>query len=124
MKHHVTTVRTNVEIFLILLALLFATIGANFLPLGDLHFPVAMLFATIKAVLIILFFMHLKFSHRLNKIVVVTSFLFLGILLVLAMNDYLTRGWMRGTSDYLPKGGQLEHPVESTETGPTLPRPA
>lgn len=126
MKHHVMTVRFNFEIFLILLALLFATIGANFLPLGVLHFPVAMFFATVKAVLIILFFMHLKFSHRLNKIVVVSSFLFLGILLVLAMNDYVSRGWIRGTYDYLPTGGgyRQSQPVESTETGPAEGRPA
>lgn len=124
MKHHIMPVRTNVEIFVILLALLFATIGANFLPLGSLHFPVAMLFATIKAVLIIMFFMHLKFSHRLNKIVVVTSFLFLGILLVLAMNDYVSRGWFRTTIDYTPPGGEATRPIESTGTGPELTRPA
>lgn len=123
MKHHIMPVRTNVEIFVILLALLFATIGANFLPLGALHFPVAMLFATIKAVLIILFFMHLKFSHRLNKMVVVTSFLFLGILLVLAMNDYVSRGWFRGNRDYLPVGGVSTRPTESTSTGHGLTRP-
>ncbi len=120
MKHHVMPVRTNVEIFLILLALLFATIGANFLPLGVLHFPLAMLFATVKAVLIILFFMHLKFSHRLNKMVVVASFLFLGILLVLSMNDYLTRT----TKDVRQPGGELTRPIELTETGPRLTRPA
>ncbi len=123
MKHHVMPIRTNVEIFIILLVLLFATIGANFMPLGVLHFPVAMLFATIKAVLIFMFFMHLKYSHRYNKVVVVASFLFLGILLVFFMNDYVSRGWFRGYTDYLPVSGVATRPTESTSTGAHLTRP-
>ncbi len=118
MKHHIMPLRTNIEIFVILLALLFATIGANFLPLGFLHFPVAMLFATIKAVLILMFFMHLKFSSRLNKMVVVTSFLFLAILLVLVMNDYFTRGWFRGNKDLAAPSVKADSPIEASATGP------
>ena len=58
MKQHVASVRTNIVIFVLLLVLLLATVGAAYLPLGPLHFPIAMTIAAIKAVLIVLFFMH------------------------------------------------------------------
>jgi cytochrome c oxidase subunit 4 len=92
MKHHVMPVRTNIAVFVALLVLLLATVGAAKLPLGGLHFPLAMAIATAKAVLIVLFFMHLLYSHRLMMVVSVASFLWLAIMIVLTLNDYLTRG--------------------------------
>ena len=91
MKHHVMPVQTNVAVFIALLLLLFATVGAAQLPLGDWHFPIAMAIATAKAVLIVLFFMHLLYSHRLTMVISVASFLWLAILVALTLNDYLTR---------------------------------
>src|SRR5262249_58344776 len=69
MSQHIMPVRTSVQVFVTLLVLLFATLGAAYLPLGPLHFPVAMTIAGAKAVLIVLFFMHLLFSHRLTAVV-------------------------------------------------------
>lgn len=89
---HVMSVRTNWTIFAILLALLVATLGAAKMPLGDFHVPVAMAIATAKAVLIVLFFMHLLHSHKLTMIVSVASFLWLAIMVALTLNDYLSRG--------------------------------
>ncbi len=91
-SQHVMPVRTNVTIFIILLVLLFATVGAAYLPLGALHVPFAMTIATAKAVLIVLFFMHLLYSHRLTMIISIASFLWLAIMIALTLNDYLTRG--------------------------------
>jgi cytochrome c oxidase subunit 4 len=85
-------VRTNVLVFIALLVLLVMTVGAAYLPLGVMHVPVAMTIATIKAVLIVLFFMHLLHSHRLMMVVAVGSFLWLAIMVVLTLNDYLSRG--------------------------------
>jgi cytochrome c oxidase subunit 4 len=92
MNHHVMPVRTNVVIFAILLALLFATVGAAYLPLGPWHLPVAMTIAVAKALLIVLFFMHLLHSHRLTIVVSVAGFLWLGIMIVLTVSDYQSRG--------------------------------
>jgi cytochrome c oxidase subunit IV len=92
MKQHVMPVRTNIAVFIALLVLLFATVGAAKLPLGDWHFPVAMGIATAKAVLIVLFFMHLLYSHRLAMVISIASFLWLAIMIALTLNDYLTRG--------------------------------
>ena len=91
MSQHIMPVRTNVLVFVILLVLLFATVGAAYLPLGDWHFPVAMTIAVAKAVLIVLFFMHLLYSHRLMMVVSVAAFLWLGILIALTLSDYLWR---------------------------------
>lgn len=89
---HVMPVRTNIAVFVALLVLLVATLGAARLPLGAMHLPVAMTIAVAKAALIMLFFMHLLHSHKLMMIVSVASFLWLAIMLVLTLNDYLTRG--------------------------------
>jgi cytochrome c oxidase subunit IV len=93
-SQHVMPVRTNVTIFVILLVLLFATVGAAYLPLGILHVPIAMTIATAKAVLIVLFFMHLLHSHRLMTIISVASFFWLAIMIALTLNDYLSRNYL------------------------------
>jgi cytochrome c oxidase subunit 4 len=59
-----------------------------------LHFPVAMTIAVAKAVLIVLFFMHLLYSHRLMMVVSVAAFLWLAIMLALTLSDYRSRGWL------------------------------
>jgi len=94
MTTHIVSVRTNVIVFLILLVLLFATIGASYLPLGPLHLPTALLIAAAKAVLIGLFFMHVYYRHQLTWIVSIASLLWLGILLALTLSDFLSRGWL------------------------------
>jgi cytochrome c oxidase subunit IV len=91
MKQHVSSVRTNVRIFTALMILLFVTVGAAYLPLGPLHFPTAMAIATAKSVLIVLYFMHVKYSHRLTAIICSAAFLWLGIMIALILTDYMTR---------------------------------
>jgi cytochrome c oxidase subunit IV len=94
MKQHVASIRTNVVIFVLLLLLLLATVGAAYVPMGPLHFPVAMTIAAIKAVLIVLFFMHALHSHRLTLVICVASLLWLAIMMALILSDYHSRGWL------------------------------
>jgi cytochrome c oxidase subunit 4 len=99
MNHHphIMPVRTNIQVFVALLVLLFATVVAAYLPMGALHFPVAMTIAVAKAMLIVLFFMHVLHSHRLTMVVAIAGFLWLGILIALTLSDYLSRypgGWL------------------------------
>ncbi len=54
---------------------------------------VALTLAVIKATLVVLYFMHVRYSTRLIWVVVVAGFFWLGILFVLTMSDYLSRGW-------------------------------
>jgi len=70
------------------------TVKAAFIDLGAFNPVVALLIATIKATLVVLFFMHVKgASERLTAAVVVSGFFFLAILLSLSLADYLTRSW-------------------------------
>jgi cytochrome c oxidase subunit 4 len=94
MTHHIISVRTYVVIYLVLLLLLVATAWASVLPLGNAHLPVAITIAAIKAVLIVLFFMHVYYSSRLTWIVSTASFLWVGLLLAFLLADYLSRGWL------------------------------
>jgi cytochrome c oxidase subunit 4 len=94
MSRHTVSVRTNIIVFVVLIILLFATIGAAYFPLGPFHLMVALAIATAKAVLIGLFFMHIYFSRRLTWIVSTASLLWLGIFLALTLIDYRSRGWL------------------------------
>jgi cytochrome c oxidase subunit 4 len=94
MTQHIASVRTNCVIFGILQVLLLATVGAAYVPMGPLHFPVAMTIAAIKAVLIVLFFMHALHSHRLVYVISIASLLWLSIMIALTLSDYHSRGWL------------------------------
>jgi cytochrome c oxidase subunit 4 len=70
------------------------TVGAAFVNLGPFNPVVALLIATIKATVVVLFFMHVKgASEKLTGVIVVAGFFFLAILLSLSLADYLTRSW-------------------------------
>jgi len=105
MSGHVVPVKTYLGIFVALLALTALTTGAAFVDFDRLHtgihlldiIPlntvVALAIAVAKMLLVILFFMHVKYSRGLTKIVVAAGFLFLAILVSLTLADELTRGW-------------------------------
>ncbi|MBI3942989.1 MAG: cytochrome C oxidase subunit IV family protein [Chloroflexi bacterium] len=76
-----------------LLILLAITVGAASVDLGGLNTPVALGIAIIKAVLIILFFMHVHYSKGLLRIFAAAGFFWLLILIVLTMSDFASRGW-------------------------------
>ncbi|HXG59585.1 MAG TPA: cytochrome C oxidase subunit IV family protein [Thermoanaerobaculia bacterium] len=90
---HVTPLWIYLSVFGALLAGTALTVMAAQVDLGAMNTPVAMAIATAKAVLVILFFMHLIYSNRLTWVVVVASFIWLGILFLLTFSDYLTRLW-------------------------------
>jgi cytochrome c oxidase subunit 4 len=77
-----------------LLILTATTVGAAFVNLGAFNPVVALLIATVKATLVIVFFMHVKgASEKLTAAIVVSGFFFLAILLALSLADYMTRSW-------------------------------
>jgi cytochrome c oxidase subunit 4 len=55
---------------------------------------VALLIATIKGTLVVLFFMHLKYSPKLTMVTVIAAIFFMFLLFSLSMTDYLTRDWL------------------------------
>jgi len=91
---HISTVGSSVAIWLILLVFTGLTVGAAFIDLGPLNTVVALTIATIKATLVVLFFMHVKYTNeKLVPLVVVSAIFFLFLLLGLSMGDYATRLW-------------------------------
>lgn len=91
---HGPATRTYYLVYVALMVLLALTVGASFINLGPLNELVALAIAVAKAVLVILFFMHVRYSSRVTWLFVAAGFVWLGILIFLAMNDYWTRGWV------------------------------
>jgi cytochrome c oxidase subunit 4 len=85
---------TYFVIFLLLMAGTAMTVAIAFVDLGPLNAVAALTIASAKATLVVLYFMHVRYSTRLTWVVVVGSLFWLGILLVLTLSDYLTRGWL------------------------------
>lgn len=94
MSGHSITPRTYVKIFMALLGLTAVTVAVAFVNLGPLNTIVALSIAVLKAVLVILFFMHVKESGHLLWVVVGAGFFWLLLLLVFLMLDFLSRGWL------------------------------
>jgi cytochrome c oxidase subunit 4 len=93
-SEHVSTLGSSVAIWLALLAGTGLTVAAAFIDLGPFNIIVALTIATIKATLVVLFFMHVKYTHeKLTPLVIVSAIFFLFILLALSMADYTTRLW-------------------------------
>ena len=91
MSHHVVPLRVYIFIFATLMILLLLTIGAAFLDLGFFGLPVALIIASTKALLILLYFMHVRYSDKIAWIYAGAGFFWLLILLVFTLSDYVTR---------------------------------
>ncbi len=91
--HDVTPVWVYLAVFAVLAAGTIITYLASQVDLGWANTPIALVIATIKAALVILFFMHAIHSSRLTWVVIIASFVWLGVLFVLTFSDYLTRFW-------------------------------
>lgn len=91
MSEHVVPTRVYYTIFLALMVCTAITVGVAFVDLGPMNTVVAMTIAVFKATLVVLFFMHVKYSTRLTWVVVVASVFWLGILLALTGADYASR---------------------------------
>jgi cytochrome c oxidase subunit IV len=93
MEHAIVPRSTYFTVFAALVVLTGVTTGVAFFDLGLLNPIVALSIAILKASLVVLFFMHLKYGTRLNWVVGGAALFWLGILLVLILSDYATRGW-------------------------------
>ncbi|PYQ86117.1 MAG: oxidase [Acidobacteria bacterium] len=91
--NHILPTRVYYTIFAILMLCTFATVLIAFFDLGPLNAIAALTIAVFKAVLVVLFFMHVRYSTRLTWAVVAGGVFWLGILLALTLSDYLTRSW-------------------------------
>jgi cytochrome c oxidase subunit 4 len=90
----VTSPPTYFVVFAALVALTVLTVSVSFLELGSWHTPVGVGVGIVKALLVVLFFMHLWGSTRLTWLVVAAALFWFGILIALTLSDYLTRSWL------------------------------
>ena len=98
MSEHIVPVRVYIVIFLALMA------GTALTVFAALHdFPwqfntvIALTIASIKATLVVLYFMHVRYSSRLVWVIVASALFWLAILFALTFSDYWTRGWFQVT---------------------------
>jgi cytochrome c oxidase subunit IV len=93
-SEHISSIGSSVAIWLALLIGTALTVGAAYVDLGPFNIVVALAIASVKATLVVLFFMHVKYTQeRLTKLVIAAAVFFFLILLSLSMADYATRMW-------------------------------
>lgn len=93
MSGHVVPKKLYILVFAVLILFTGLTTGVAFINLGKWNTVAALVIAVCKATLVVLFFMHLRWSSNLLRIVVASSLLWLAILIGLTLSDVLTRDW-------------------------------
>jgi cytochrome c oxidase subunit 4 len=93
MNTHVVPLKIYIAIFVALLVGTGVTVGAAYIDMGPLNTIVALSIAVVKALLVILYFMHVRYSSRLTWVFVAAGFFWFLILVAFTFADYDTRGW-------------------------------
>ena len=97
-EHHIVSPKVYIAVFLALMVFTALTVFVAGFDLehiwGPLNIIIALTIAVIKATLVVLYFMHVRYSSRLTQVIVVSGVFWLIILLAFTISDYLTRsGW-------------------------------
>jgi len=92
-EHHIVTPIQYCMVFGTLLLFTALTVVAAYIDLGALNPIIALGIACFKAVIVILFFMHVKYQSRLIKMTVGAGFFTFLVLITMTMADYISRGW-------------------------------
>jgi cytochrome c oxidase subunit 4 len=82
-------------IYILLLLGLALTVGVAYVPLHGWNTPAALLVAFLKAMLVVLYFMHVRYGIRLTWLVAASGFVWLAILLTFTLSDYASRDWLQ-----------------------------
>jgi cytochrome c oxidase subunit 4 len=90
---HVVPKKIYYNVFALLMILTLVTTLVAFADLGPLNTIVALTIAVSKAIVVTLFFMHVRYSSRLTWIVVGAGLFWLAIMIFLTLSDYLSRSW-------------------------------
>lgn len=95
MSEHIVPVKIYIMIFAALLVGTGLTVFAAFVDFPwQFNTIVALTIAVTKATLVVLYFMHVRYSSRLVWVIVAAALFWMGILFALTFSDYLTRGWL------------------------------
>jgi cytochrome c oxidase subunit 4 len=94
MREHIVSPKVYYAIFIALTVLTVVTWSIAKIDLGRMNAVVALTIAVIKATLVVLYFMHVRYSSRLTWVFVGAGFFWLAIMVALTLSDYMTRGWL------------------------------
>ena len=94
MKPRIIPAGAYVVVWLALMAGFGLTLLLSRLNLHGLNVPAAVFIAFLQMMLIIVYFMHARYTPRLTWVFVMSGFYWLGILLLLGLSDYISRGWL------------------------------
>lgn len=105
---HVSSVPFYVAVFVGLLFLTGMTVGQSYVDLGKLNIVLVLLIATLKASLVVTFFMHLKWDNKFNALIFLSTIFFIGVFFTYTMNDTSNRGSLDPDQNvkFLPKTGE------------------
>ncbi len=92
-EHHVVGPKTYLLILSALLVLTAVTTGVAYLDMGIFNPIIALAIACFKAVLVILFFMHIRYSSRVMMLTVGAGFFTFLVLITMTLSDYISRNW-------------------------------
>ena len=94
-EHHIVPPRVYIVVGTILLVLTAVTVWASFLELHVFNPIIALFIACVKATIVVLFFMHVKYSSKLTKLTVGAGVFTFLTLIAMTLADYFTRAWGR-----------------------------
>ncbi|MGI8735126.1 MAG: cytochrome C oxidase subunit IV family protein [Pyrinomonadaceae bacterium] len=95
MSEHIVSVKVYLMIFVALMAGTALTVWAGLQDFpGPLNVVIALTIAVIKATLVVLYFMHVRYSSHLIWVIFASALFWMGILFALTFSDYWTRGWL------------------------------
>jgi cytochrome c oxidase subunit IV len=105
---HIVPVSTYILVFLALLVGTALTTWIAYIDLGKWNTVVALVIAFTKMILVVFFFMHVKYSTGLTRVIIIAGFFWLGIMITLSCSDELTRTW-----EIVPQGWNMIVPFVS-----------
>jgi len=94
-EHHVVSPTIYVVVFFALLVGTALTVWASFIDLGPWNPVIALAIATGKATLVVLYFMHVKYSSKLTKLTIGAGIFTFLALISMTLSDYISRAWGR-----------------------------
>ncbi len=105
---HVSSTAFYVAVFMVLIGLTVLTVGQSYVDLGKLNIALVIAIATLKASLVVSFFMHLRWDNKFNVLIFLSTIFFIGVFFVYTMNDTNSRGHFDPDQNVrvLPKSGE------------------
>ncbi len=107
MMRHIVSPKIYIAVFAALVILTLATTRVAFVDLGPLNPVIALSIAVCKGSLVVLYFMHARYSPRLTWVFIGAGVLWLAILIAFTLSDVLTRGWLPIPAPWISEAASL-----------------